>query len=278
MGVEMINPPVVLTAAGSDSSGGAGIQADLKTFAALGVHGATVLTAITAQNSREVRAVGPVPPELVRRQIDSVMGELPVRALKTGMLVNAGIIQCLAEAVKHYGIGQLVLDPVMLASSGGRLLDRGALQVLVRELFPLAALVTPNIPEAEALLGRPLRRFSDLPPAVRDLQALGPRAVVLKGGHGKDPDTCLDLLFDGSDVVEFAAPRIITRNNRGTGCTFASTAAALLARGRDLCSAVQGAKDYVHAALTAAAGRETFGQAGPIEHFPPLMPESLNLS
>ena len=273
-----MSPPCVMTAAGSDPSGSAGIQADLKTFAALGVHGAAVLTAITAQNSREVLAVEPVPPKLVRRQIDAVMAELPVKALKTGMLVNAEIVECVAEAVRFHGISSLVVDPVMLASSGGRLLGAGALKVLVRELFPLAALVTPNIPEAEALLGRPLRRAGELSLAVRELQALGPRAVVLKGGHGKDMDTCLDLFYDGSDVVEFAAPRIITRNHRGTGCTFASAAAALLARGLDLRAAVQGAKDYVHAALSAAAGRDPFGEAGPIEHFPEPMPESLNLS
>jgi len=278
MGTETMIPPCVMSVAGSDPSGAAGIQADLKTFAALGVHGAAVLTAITAQNSREVQAVEPVPPKLVRRQIDTVMAELPVAVLKTGMLVNAGIIECVAAAVQDHGFRQLVVDPVMLASSGGRLLDPGALKVLVRQLFPLAALVTPNISEAEAILGRSLRRAGDLSLAVRDLQSLGPRAVVLKGGHGQDLDICLDLLFDGSEVVEYAAPRIITRNHRGTGCTFASAAAALLARGRDLRAAVQGAKDYVHAALSAAAGRKPAAEVGPIEHFPHPMPDSLDLS
>lgn len=277
MVTETTNPPWVMTAAGSDPSGGAGIQADLKTFAALGVHGAVVITAVTAQNSREVRVVEPLPPELVREQFDAAMAELPVRVLKTGMLVNTGIIQAVAEAVERHNIDQLVVDPVMIASSGGRLLGWEALEILVKRLFPLATLITPNIPEAEALLGRPLRRAGDHYLAVCDLQALGPRAVVLKGGHGKDQETCLDILFDGSDMVEYAAPRIATRNHRGTGCTFASALAALLAHGRDLRDTVQGAKDYVHAALTAAAKRESTGEAGPLEHFPRPMPESLNL-
>jgi len=278
MGTMTANPPCVMTAAGSDPCGGAGIQADLKTFAALGVHGAAVITAVTAQNSREVRVVEPLPPELVREQLDAVLAELPVRVLKTGMLVNAGIIQTVAEVVERHNIDLLVVDPVMLSSSGGRLLDPGALEILVKRLFPLTTLVTPNIPEAEALLGRSLRRAGDLSQAVRELQAMGPQAVVLKGGHGKDPDTCLDLFFDGSDLVEYAAPRIVTRNHRGTGCTFASAMAALLAHGRDLRDTVRGAKDYVHAALAAAAGREPAGEAGPIEHFPRPLPKSLGLS
>lgn len=273
-----MNPPWVMTVAGSDPCGGAGIQADLKTFAALGVHGTAVITAVTAQNSHGVQAVAPVTPELVGQQIDAVMSERAVRTLKCGMLVNAGIIEAVARAVKRHSVQWLVLDPVMLASSGGRLLDQEALEMLVRQLLPLATLVTPNIPEAEALLDRPLRRVADRLPAVRELHAMGPRAVVLKGGHGNDTETCVDVFFDGHEAVEFAAPRIVTSNHRGTGCTFASAAAALLARGRGLHAAVQGAKDYVHAALTAAAGREPTGKAGPLEHFPPTMPSSLDLT
>ena len=272
-----MNPPWVMTVAGSDPCGGAGIQADLKTFAALGVHGTSVITAVTAQNSHGVLAVEPVTPELVGQQFDAVMSEQSVRVLKSGMLVNAGLIEALVRAVKRHSIQCLVVDPVMIASSGGRLLDQEALETLVRQLLPLATLATPNIPEAEALLGRSLRRVADRLPAVRELQAMGPRAVVLKGGHGSDPETCVDILFDGHEAVEFAAPRIVTANHRGTGCTFASAAAALLARGHGLHDAVQGAKDFVHAALTAAAGREPAGKAGPIEHFPPTMPPSLDL-
>ncbi len=271
-----MNRPCVMTAAGSDPCGGAGIAADLRTFAALGTHGAAVVTAVTAQNSRGVEAVEPVPCELVTQQFDAVLAEVPVTVLKTGMLVNAGIIEAVAEAVERHRFRHLVLDPVMLASSGGRLLDQEALTALAKRLFPLALLVTPNIPEAEALLGRPLRRKSDLPPAVRELQALGPRAVLLKGGHIDDPESCLDLFFDGDDLLELDAPRIDTPNHRGTGCTLASAVAALLARGFDLQSAVRGAKAYVHAALSAAADRIPFGQAGPIEHFPQNLPDTVS--
>jgi len=271
-------PPVVMTMSGADPSGGAGIRADLLTCAALGVHGAPVVTAVTAQNSRDVLAVEPMLPELVARQIDAVLAEMPVAALKTGMLVNEGIIETVAAAVERHGLKRLVVDPVMLASSGGRLLDRGAVDVLVRRLFPLAALVTPNLPEAEVLLRRPLRRARDMAEAARELQGLGPGAVLLKGGHGMDPETCRDILFDGHEVVELAAPRVETRNHRGTGCSLASALAALLARGFDLHAAARGARDYVHAALSAAAGRDPFGKAGPIEHFPEPMPESLDLS
>lgn len=270
------NPPLVIAAAGLDPSGDAGLAADLKTFAALGVHGAAALTAVTVQNSRELLAVEPLAPELVRRQIDAVLDDRQAAALKTGMLVNAGIIECVARAVKDHRIPHLVVDPVMLASSGGELMERDAVDVLVRRLFPLADLVTPNIPEAEAILGRPLRRAGDLEPAARELHRLGARAVLLKGGHGGDPETCRDLLFDGSEALTLSAPRIATDNDRGTGCTLASAVAALLARGRTLREAVGGARAYVRAALLAAAGRETPGRAGPLEHFPDALPDSLH--
>jgi len=268
MGRGTANPPLVIAAAGLDPCGAAGLAADLKTIAALGAHGAAALTAVTVQNSRELLAVEPVAPELVRRQVDAVLADRPAAAMKTGMLVNAGIIECLARAVTDHGIGHLVVDPVMLASSGGELMDPDAVDILVHRLFPLADLVTPNIPEAEVILGRPLRRAGDLEPAARELHRLGARAVLLKGGHGRETDTCRDLLFDGEEALPLSASRIITRNDRGTGCTLASAVAALLARGRDLREAVGGARAYVRAALLAAAGRQTPGRAGPLEHFP----------
>lgn len=269
---------MVITAAGTDPSGGAGIRADLLTCAALGVHGAPVVTAVTAQSSCSVSAVEPMSPELVAKQIDAVIAEQPVAALKTGMLVNEGIIEAVAAAVGRHDLRNLVVDPVMLASSGGRLLDRGAVNLMVRRLFPLATLVTPNLPEAEVLLSRPLRRDRDMVEAARELVTLGPTAVLLKGGHASDPDFCRDVLFDGSEQIELATPRVETRNLRGTGCTLASAVAALLARGFDLHAAARGARDYVHAALVAAAGREPHGTAGPIEHFPDPMPESVDPS
>lgn len=269
------NPPLVITAAGLDPCGDAGIAADLKTFAALCVHGAVALTAVTVQNSKGVLAVEPVTPELVRWQIDVVLADRPAAALKTGMLVNAGIIESVARAVEDHGIGRLVVDPVMIASGGGELMDPGAIDVLIGRLFPLADLVTPNIPEAELILGRPLRRISDLEPAARELHRLGARAVLLKGGHGADPVTCRDLLFDGGEALVLAGSRIPTSNDRGTGCTLASAVAALLARGRNLREAVGGARNYVRAALLAAAGRRTPGRSGPLEHFPDSPPDTL---
>ena len=241
---------IALTIAGSDSGGGAGIQADLKTFAALGVYGMSVLTAITAQNTVGVRAVEELPPAFVGAQIDAVMEDIGADAAKTGMLANAAIIEVVARKVRQHGIRNLVVDPVMVAKSGDPLLRRDAVEALKGALLPLAHVVTPNVPEAEEILGRKLVSVEDFPRAAADIHALGPRHVVLKGGHR--PGEAVDLLYDGQVCREFRAPRLETRHTHGTGCTFAAAIAALLARGLAVEEAVGGAKDYLTRAIEQA--------------------------
>ncbi|HEU4760088.1 MAG TPA: bifunctional hydroxymethylpyrimidine kinase/phosphomethylpyrimidine kinase, partial [Dehalococcoidia bacterium] len=209
----------VLTIAGSDSSAGAGIQADLKTFAALGVYGTSAITAVTAQNTRGVTAVHELPPEIVAAQIDAVVADIRPDAVKTGMLASAAIIEVVAGKVAEHSLTNLVVDPVMAAQSGDRLLEPGGVQALRQRLLPLAAVVTPNVPEAEALIGRRLESDDDLRAAARDIVTLGARAVVLTGGH-RPGDTAVDLLYDGARFREYAAPRIATTSTHGTGCTF----------------------------------------------------------
>ncbi len=256
--------PAVLTIAGSDSSAGAGIQADLKTFAALGVYGASALTAVTAQNTRGVTAVHELPPEIVAAQIDAVVTDIRPDAVKTGMLANAEIIEVVAGKVKKHGLPNLVVDPVMVAKSGDPLLRRDAVAALRDLLLPLAAVVTPNLPEAAVLTGRDLDSQADVRRAAREIVALGARAVVLKGGHAEG-DTATDLLYDGRRFREYSAPRIDTTSTHGTGCTFASAIAAYLALGQPLPEAVGHAKEYVTEALRHAypigAGH------GPLHHF-----------
>ena len=255
--------PKAMTIAGSDSGGGAGIQADLKTFAALGVYGTSALTAITAQNTVGVTAVHELPTEVIAAQIDAVITDIGADAVKTGMLASTAIIECVASEVQRHGVTQLVVDPVMVAKSGDTLLREDAVQSLCTQLIPLAALVTPNIPEAQALTGIDISSDNDMRVAARKFVEMGARAVVVKGGHREGPAT--DLFYDGSSFREFTAPRVETDNTHGTGCTFASATAAGLARGMTLQDAVELAKDYVTEAIrnSLSVGRGH----GPLNHF-----------
>jgi hydroxymethylpyrimidine/phosphomethylpyrimidine kinase len=257
---------VALTIAGSDSGGGAGIQADLRTFAAHGLHGTSAITAVTAQNTVAVVDYVALDPRMVVAQIDAVASDIPLAAVKTGMLANRAIVEAVADALARLHLPHLVVDPVMVAKSGDRLLDPAAEAAYRERLFPLAEVVTPNLAEAEALLGRPVRSLEAMADAARDLHALGPRAVVVKGGHLEgDP---VDVFFDGRRLERLPAPRIATRNTHGTGCTLSAAIAARLALGHELLEAVRGAKAYLTEALR---GAYTLGRgAGPVDHLHPL--------
>ena len=242
-----MKPPVVLTIAGSDSGGGAGIQADLKTFAALGVHGTSAITAVTAQNTLGVSGFVELSPDIVRAQIDDVVSDLAPAAAKTGMLASAPIIEAVATAVTAHGLDQLVVDPVMVAKGGARLLRDDAVEALRARLLPLAAVITPNLPEAEVLLDRGIATRDDRERAAVDLVALGCRAAVVKGGHAEgDAD---DVFFDGAEVTWLAGERVATRNTHGSGCTFSAAIAAGLARRRDMRRAVRDAKVFIAGAI-----------------------------
>jgi hydroxymethylpyrimidine kinase/phosphomethylpyrimidine kinase len=239
--------PVALTIAGSDSGGGAGIQADLKTFAALGVHGASALTAITAQSTRGVSAVLELPLDLVRAQIDEVVLDLEPAAAKTGMLSSAPIIDVVAAAVEEHGLEALVVDPVMVAKGGARLLREDAVDELRSRLVPLAAVLTPNLPEAEVLLGRSIASRDERERAARDLVALGCRAAVVKGGHAEgDAD---DVFFDGRELAWLPGARVPTANTHGSGCAFSAAIAAGLAKGLPVDRAVAEAKAFIAGAI-----------------------------
>jgi hydroxymethylpyrimidine/phosphomethylpyrimidine kinase len=258
---------IAVTIAGSDSGGGAGIQADLKTFSALGVYGASVVAALTAQNTRSVNAVLDVPPSFVTAQMDAVFSDLAVGAVKIGMLGNAGGVGAVAAGLARHHHIPVVLDPVMVATSGDRLLPPDAVEALRTRLVPLARVVTPNLPEAAALLDAPQAATEDeMVRQAERLLALGARAVLMKGGHGKSAESA-DVLVTATAVVRFAAARIATKNTHGTGCTLAAAIAAGLAKGEDLNAAVRAAKDYVTAAI-AAADRLGVGHGhGPVHHF-----------
>jgi len=238
--------PVALTIAGSDSGGGAGVQADLKTFAALGVHGTSAITAITAQNTTGVTEILELPVDLVRKQIAAVVDDIGVQAAKTGMLSSAAIIGAVAEAVRDYGLTLLVVDPVMIAKGGAKLLREDAIDALRERLIPLAAVVTPNLPEAEVLLGRPISSLDERKRAARDLVAMGAGAAVVKGGHADD---ATDVYFDGSQMIELRAARIETVNTHGSGCVFSAAIAAWLARGADPLQAAREAKSFITEAI-----------------------------
>ena len=256
--------PSVLTIAGSDSSAGAGIQADLKTFAALGVYGTCAITAITAQNTRGVTAVQETPPDIVAAQIDAVAADIRPDAVKTGMLASAPIVEVVAAKVREYGLPNLVVDPVMVAKSGDRLLRDDAVTVLRDLLLPLAAVVTPNLPEAEVLAGFAIDSDEDVRRAAKEIVGLGARAVVVKGGH-REAAEAVDVLYDGTTFRDYSAPRIDTTSTHGTGCTFASAIAAYLARGEPLAEAVGRAKEYLTEALRRAY--PIGGGHGPVHHF-----------
>ncbi|OSI73240.1 bifunctional hydroxymethylpyrimidine kinase/phosphomethylpyrimidine kinase [Bradyrhizobium canariense] len=259
--------PVALTIAGSDSSGGAGIQADLKTFAALGVFGASAITALTAQNTRGVTGIHAVPAEFVTAQIDAVFSDLEVGAVKIGMVAQAASIDAIAAALSRWAPGHIVLDPVMVATSGDRLLASDAVDALRIKLMPLASVITPNLPEAAALLDEPVAASeAEIESQGRRLLALGCRAVLIKGGHGEGAES-IDYLVDASTTIALAAPRVATSNTHGTGCSLSSAVAAGLARGEDLERAVRNAKTWISAAI-AAADRFSVGHGhGPIHHF-----------
>lgn len=258
--------PRVLSIAGSDSSGGAGIQADLKTFAALGCYGMTAITALTAQNTLGVRAIHGVPPAMLRDQIDAVVEDVGLDAVKIGMLHAPDIVQTVAQAIDRHGLKNVVLDPVMVATSGAMLIDNPAIAVLVNELFWRAAVVTPNLDEASLLVGRPLDSEGAMQIAAQELLAKGARAVLLKGGHLAG-EVVSDLLVTSSGELHWMrAPRIHSRNTHGTGCTLSSAIAAHLALGASLLGAVQLARAYVRAALEAGANVRTGAGSGPLNH------------
>ncbi|HEY5128159.1 MAG TPA: bifunctional hydroxymethylpyrimidine kinase/phosphomethylpyrimidine kinase [Bradyrhizobium sp.] len=259
--------PIALTIAGSDSSGGAGIQADLKTFAALGVYGASVITALTAQNTVGVSAIHQIPADFVTAQIDAVFGDLDVKAVKIGMVAQLAAIDAIAAALARWSPQPIVLDPVMVASSGDRLLATDAVDALRAKLIPRASLITPNLPEAAALLDEPVAASeAAIESQGRRLLALGCAAVLIKGGHGQGLES-IDYLVRGSGTIALAAPRIATRNTHGTGCSLSSAIAAGLAKGEDMEDAVRHAKTWVSAAI-AAADRISVGHGhGPIHHF-----------
>ncbi len=256
--------PRALTIAGSDSGGGAGIQADLKTFSALGVYGASAITAVTAQDTQRVYDFVEMAPAFVAAQIDAVLGDIGADVVKTGMLASAPIIEAVAERLQRWEATALVVDPVMVAKGGDRLLREDAVSALKTLLLPLALVVTPNIPEAEVLVGAELKSWDDIRDAAREIHAMGARNVVIKGGHLADA-IATDLLFDGSDFREFSVPRVQTTSTHGTGCTFASAIAATLAKGETVEHAVLAAKAYVTKAL-----QDSFPLGhghGPVHHF-----------
>lgn len=258
------NPPVALSIAGSDSGGGAGIQADLKTFTALGVFGTTAITSITSQNTLGVHAMRDLPPDTIRSQIAAVMDDLKPAAVKTGMLSSAAIIEAVAEELRRYDVKNYVLDPVMVSESGHALLQPDAVNVLVKSLLPMALIATPNRYEAEALTGLTVENEQQMEAAACRIHEMGAKFALIKGGH-MSGDEAVDLLFDGNAVTRFSAPRIDTVNTHGTGCTYAAAIAANLAKGQTVQDAVEAAKEYVTGAIQ--NGFDLGGGAGPLNHF-----------
>jgi hydroxymethylpyrimidine/phosphomethylpyrimidine kinase len=263
----MMTTPIALTIAGSDSSGGAGIQADLKTFTAFGVYGASVITALTAQNTLGVAGIHHVPADFVTAQLDAVFSDLDVDAVKIGMVAQPATIAAIVAGLERWSPRHVVLDPVMVASSGDRLLDRGAVEALRTRLIPRASLITPNLPEAAALLDEPVAesRAAIESQGLR-LLAMGCRMVLIKGGHGQGAES-IDYLVGGDGVTALTAPRIATSNTHGTGCSLSSAIAAGLARGEQPETAVRHAKTWISAAIAAADRLDVGRGHGPIHHF-----------
>ncbi|HEX6308092.1 MAG TPA: bifunctional hydroxymethylpyrimidine kinase/phosphomethylpyrimidine kinase [Longimicrobiales bacterium] len=262
---------VALTIAGSDSGGGAGIQADLKTFHAFGVFGTSAITAITVQNTLGVQAVHAVPLDIVTAQIAAVAEDLPPAACKTGMLATRELVEAVAAAIRRHRLPHYVLDPVMVATSGDRLLDEDAVEAVLRELVPLCTLVTPNLDEATILAGFAVRDTAAMHRAAEQLVRAGAGAALIKGGHLAG-DIVVDVLFDGRTAQEFTRPRLDTRSTHGTGCTLSAATAALLARGTPLGAAVEHALDFVHRAIAQAPNLGAGN--GPLNHFVPALPPS----
>ena len=258
----------VLTIAGSDSGGGAGIQADLKTFSAIGCYGMSVITALTAQNTRGVIGIHAVPPAFAVQQIDAVFTDIGADAVKIGMLYSTELIEAVAEALKKHGARKIVLDPVMVAQSGDKLLQDDAVDAIKAHLMPLADVVTPNIPEASVLTGRSLGNWKDAEKAAEILAQHGSRSILIKGGHGAE-NKSTDLLFlvRENRFVRLEAERIDTRNNHGTGCTLSSAIAGYLAKGNDIEAAVQKAKTFMNRAIAAGARYQIGHGHGPVHHF-----------
>jgi len=262
-----------LTIAGSDSGGGAGIQADLKTFSALGCFGMSAITALTAQNTLVVTGIFPVPPEFIGQQIDAVMEDIGTDAIKIGMLHSPEVIEVVAKKLVQWNCPNIVLDPVMISKSGDKLLKSDAVNALKTILIPKAFIITPNLPEASVLLGRDVKTLEDMDQAARDLADLGCANVLLKGGHLTHGDS-LDLLFqkDKNSLIKLPGTRIDTLNSHGTGCSLSSAVCANLARGVGLETAVRNAKDYITGALRAGADYTTGKGHGPVNHFYDLWP------
>jgi len=257
-------PPRILTIAGSDSGGGAGIEADLKTFTALGAYGMAAVTSVTAQNTVEVTTVYDLPPNIVAEQIDAVSKDIGVDAAKTGMLSQAGIVEAVADAAARNKIEKLVVDPVMISKGGSPLLQNSAQTAMKERIMPLAFLATPNIPEAEVLSGLIIGRLEDIREAAKRIAGLGARHVLIKGGHRKGPEAT-DYWYDGDRFWEFSAPRIPTQNTHGTGCTYSAAIATYLGMGLDIEKAIRQAKEYLNGAIKHSFA---FGQGyGPLNHF-----------
>jgi hydroxymethylpyrimidine/phosphomethylpyrimidine kinase len=269
--IDAMKPIRVLTIAGSDSGGGAGIQADLKTITVLGGFGMSVITALTAQNTLGVQGVYEIPPEFVAKQFDSVAQDIGIDAAKTGMLANSAIVRVVAEKIRRYGIEKLVVDPVMVAKGGALLIEEDAQKTMIQELLPLAFVVTPNIPEAEVLSQIIISTTEDMKKAARIIYALGVKNVVVKGGHlaGGIKYGAVDVLYDGDQFIEFTSPWIPTKDTHGTGCTFSAALATMLASGKTLFEAVQGAKDFITEAIR-YSWRIGAGQ-GSVNHSAPVL-------
>ena len=259
--------PIALTIAGSDSGGGAGIQADLKAFSALGAYGCSVITALTAQNTQGVQGIFDVTPEFIRAQIDSVFSDIDVKAVKIGMLSQASVIRTVAETLKENGVELLVVDPVMVATSGDKLLQDDAINTLKEHLIPQATVITPNLPEAAVLLDSPVpETVEEMEAMVEPLLALGSQSVLIKGGHLGGAES-IDLFHDGKTLHRLTAPRTPTENTHGTGCTLSSAITALLAQGMELHEAVSKGKDYIAAAIAHADELNIGKGHGPVHHF-----------
>jgi len=256
----------VLTIAGSDSGGGAGIQADLKTFSALGVYGASVITVLTAQNTQTVKSVYPVTPAFLIEQLEAVFEDIEISAVKTGMLGDAELVQGVADFLQSKDVA-LVVDPVMVSTSGSRLLSEPGAIALIESLIPQADIITPNLPEAAAILGdSPIEHPEGMAQVARDLFALGPKSVLLKGGHLQG-EVCPDLFYDGETFLELHSPRVDTQNTHGTGCTLAAALTAYLAKGESPQMAATKAKDYITSALRGADKLNVGAGHGPVNHF-----------